>query len=91
MEREGVTSMKVIFYWHNKRIASYDCNDYGEMIKFLHYCKKYQIEIYPGEFDTSIPDDILEDMGGFGGYIKQYWCEMGSEECFPRIGVEIGV
>lgn len=91
MEREGIDSMKVIFYLEDKRIASYDCNDYGEMIKFLHYCKKYEVEIYPSEFDTTIPDDILEDMSGFNGIIKQYWYEMGSEECMPSIGVRIGV
>ena len=88
---ESADNIQVDFLWNNKKICHFRCNNYGEMIKFLHYCKKYQVNIWPNEFDDSIPKDIEEEMTGIGGVIKEYWFTLPTEVSMPCIEVEIGI
>lgn len=84
-------SMMVRFLWNNKLICKFYCNNYGEMIKFLHYCKKYQVDMWPNESDDSIPENIEKEIAGIGGLVKDYWFSLPSEVSLPCIEVEIGI
>lgn len=89
MDNDSVDYIVVSFYYDNKKICSYRCSNYGEMINFLHYCKKYNVSFYPHEYDTSIPEDISEKLNGVGSYVKDYVFEFGSTEYLPIIRVDL--
>ena len=37
--------MLVKFLYNNEYVCSFKCRNYGEMLKFLNYCKEYQVDL----------------------------------------------
>ena len=83
-------SMLVKFLYDEEQICSFWCQNYGEMIQFLHYCKKYDVDFYPNNFDIKIDPKYIELMDGIGGSVKDFWITFGSSESIQAICVEIG-
>lgn len=83
--------MQVVIVDGDERVCSFPCENYGEMIKFLHYCKKYEVDWWPHQMAEGISQDYLDRNAGIGGIVTDYWIEYGSEECMQCIYVDIGV
>ena len=90
IDKTGINWMNVVFLWENERICSFKCENYSEMIRFLHFCKMYEVEFWPRDFDEAISEKLEEKMNGIPGYIYDYWIEYGSDFSIQTIKVEIG-
>ena len=90
MELEGINFARVRFLYKNQYVCSFSVENYAEYIKFLHYCKIYEVEFFPHEADDKIPEKFQEEMAGLGGLVSDYWVEFGSDQVLPTICVELG-
>ena len=82
--------MQVRFLYNGKYICCFYCENYAEMLKFLKYCKEYQIELWPNNF-MELSKDKGELFSGISGIVGDFWYEFGDNNCMQTICVEIGV
>jgi len=95
MEDERVM---IIFYYDKpgsteepKRICSFRTYHFAEWLKLFTYAKKHEIDFWPRTDDEGIPDDILEQINGIGGYVKDVSVSFGSDMVIQCIEVILGV
>lgn len=70
-------------------ICSHMCKSYGEFIKMLEFCKKYEVSFYVRENNETISKEIKEELD-LGWPIIDYYISFGSDECMQIIEVIIG-
>lgn len=82
--------MQVRFLYNNKYLCCFYCKNYAEMLRFLKYCKEYQIGLWPNDF-MNLSKDQEELLGGAGGIVTDFWYDFGDNNCQQTICVEIGI
>lgn len=89
---EGIMmgSMQVRFLDNGKFVGCFYCENYSEMLKFLYYCKKYDIALCANDF-MKISELTRNDIEGMECSVKDFWYEFGDSDLYQTICVEIGV
>ena len=82
---------QVIFYHLDdkngeKRVCQFTCEAFAEMIKFLHYCQKYEVEFYVRQDDEKIDDEDKDDFG-MPKCVDGFNVNYGSDDCLQTIDV----
>ena len=70
----------------SKRVCWFTCEAFGEFIKFLHFCKEYNVEFYIREDDENIEESDT-DNGELPKYIENFNVNYGSDNCIQTIDV----
>ena len=77
-------------YKHLDEDYQYVCTktsySFGEMIKYLHYCKKYEVEFYLNENDENLNEEIKKKLD-LGAFIEDFNVSFGTDICVPTIEV----
>lgn len=83
-------SYQVNFYHLNdeeeKRVCWFNCEAFSEFIKFLHFCKKYEVEFYIRQDDENIEESDKDDCG-ISRCVEDFNVNYGSEDCIQTIDV----
>lgn len=86
----------VYWYWYDEhenkepvKICCNKCGDYDKMIRFLYWCKEYEIEfkIRKDSDELFVGDDFLKWFDG--GIINDIEVLFGNDNCLPIINVYI--
>lgn len=82
--------VKYVYYKDNKEhcVCTQSSYSFGEMIKYLHYCKKYEVVFYPREDGERINEKDLDNLS-FGEFVKDFYVTFGNDDCLPTIVVEL--
>ena len=85
----ALEDMRVDFLYKDKLVCTMYCKNYSEMIKFLQFCKDYEVELWPHEF-MELTEEKKEWFGGVPGYVYDFWYQFGDDKCLQVIKVELG-
>jgi len=82
--------VRYIYYKEGENKETYICTQssysFGEMIKYLHYCKKYNVIFYPRDDSDKIKEEDKKEFS-MGGYIEEFYVEFGDDDYIPVIVV----
>lgn len=84
---------QVVYYYvtddnpEGDRICSFQCLNFAEMIRFLYYCKKYNIDFYPRTNDEHTNQTALDKIGTIQLYVDDFDVRFGSDDCIQLIEV----
>lgn len=70
----------------SKRVCWFTCEAFGEFIKFLHFCKEYNVEFYIREDDENIEESDIDNCE-LPKYIENFNVNYGSDNCIQTIDV----
>ena len=84
-------SYQVNFYHLNnnkeeKIVCWFNCETFAEYIKFLHFCKKYEVKFYIRQDDENIKESD-KDNCGMPRCVEDFNVNYGSEDCIQTIDV----
>ena len=89
-EEMGMDKMQVRIMYGDDLVCYFYCKNYSEMIRFLHFCKKYEVDLWPSEFDEDISEEMHQKMAGIGGLVTDYYWNFGSDKHIQCLVVQIG-
>lgn len=90
MDKPTMDCMQVRFLDNGKYVGCFYCTNYGEMLRFLHHCKKYDVPLLANEC-MKISNNAKNDIEGMECSVKDFWYEFGDSDLYQTICVEIGV
>jgi len=85
---------QVVFYYQKsdnkepERVCSFRCKAFSEMIRALHFCKKYKVDFWVRDDDEKIINKaVVQDINCCGALIDNFNISFGSDDCIQIIEV----